>query len=74
MEDKGLADYVAECLDIIDENLDVLSDIECEIDQQKNDELIPNMQLHDLIDMTQDVADSVKIRKAEASYMRRQFD
>ena len=74
MEDKGLADYVAECLDIIDENLDVLSDIECEIDQQKNDELIPNMQLYDLIDMTQDVAESIKIKKAEASYMHRQFD
>jgi len=74
MEDKGLADYVAECLDIMDENLDVLSDIECEIDQQKNDELVPNMQLYDLIDMTQDVAESIKIKKAEASYMRRQFD
>jgi len=74
MEDKELADYVAECLDIIDENLEVLSNIELEIDQQKDDELVPNMQLHDLIDMAQDVTESVKIRKAEASYMRRQFD
>jgi hypothetical protein len=74
MEDKELADYVTECLNIIDDNLEILSSIEFEIDQQKDDELIPNMHLHDLIDMTQDVAESVKIRKAEASYMRRQFD
>jgi len=74
MEDKELADYVTECLNIIDDNLEILSSIEFEIDQQRDDELIPNMRLHDLIDMTQDVAESVKIRKAEASYMRRQFD
>ena len=74
MEDKDLAEYVAECLDIVDENLEILSDIEFEIEQQKDDEVIPNMQLHDLIDMTHDVADLIKIRKAEASYMRRQGD
>ncbi|HXV50676.1 MAG TPA: hypothetical protein VD689_00950 [Nitrosopumilaceae archaeon] len=74
MEDKELADYVTECLNIIDDNLEILSSIEFEIDQQKDDELIPNMHLHDLIDMTHDVAETVKIRKAEASYMRRQFD
>ena len=74
MEDKDLVEYVAECLDIVDENLEILSDIEFEIEQQKNDEIIPNMQLHDLIDMTHDVADLIKIRKAEASYMRRQGD
>ncbi len=74
MEDKDLVEYVAECLDIVDENLEILSDIEFEIEQQKDDEVIPNMQLHDLIDMTHDVADLIKIRKAEASYMRRQGD
>ncbi|MGQ0376406.1 MAG: hypothetical protein ACT4OW_02745 [Nitrososphaerota archaeon] len=74
MEEKELVDYVSECLDIIDANIEILSDIEFEIEQQKDDEIIPNMQMHDLIDMTQDVAESVKIRKAEASYMRRQFD
>lgn len=74
MEEKELVDYVSECLDIIDANLEILSDIEFEIEQQKDDEIVPNMQLHDLIDMTQDVSDSIKIRKAEASYMRRQFD
>ncbi|MEK6965801.1 MAG: hypothetical protein AABX58_06295, partial [Thermoproteota archaeon] len=63
-----------ECFKIIDENVEVLSGIEFEIEQQKDNEIIPNLQLHDLIDMTQDVAESIKIRKAEASYMRRQFD
>ena len=74
MGEKELVDYVSECLDIIDANLEILSDIEFEIEQQKDDEIVPNMKLHDLIDMTQDVADYIKIRKAEASYMRRQFD
>ncbi len=74
MEDKKIEEYLAECFKIIDENVEVLSDIEFEIEQQKDNEIIPNLQLHDLIDMTQDVAESIKIRKAEASYMRRQFD
>lgn len=74
MEEKELVDYVSECLDIIDANIEILSDVEFEIEQQKDDEIVPNMKLHDLIDMTQDVSDSIKIRKAEASYMRRQFD
>ena len=73
MEDK-IEEYLAECFKIIDENVEVLSDIEFEIEQQKDNEIIPNLQLHDLIDMTQDVSESIKIRKAEASYMRRQFD
>jgi len=74
MEDKKIEEYLAECFKIIDENVEVLSDIEFEIEQQKDNEIIPNLQLHDLIDMTQDVSESIKIRKAEASYMRRQFD
>ncbi|MBI2006074.1 MAG: hypothetical protein HYS75_02210 [Nitrosopumilales archaeon] len=74
MEDKKIEEYLAECFKIIDENVEVLSDIEFEIEQQKDNEIIPNLQLHDLIDMTQDVAESIKIRKAEASYMRRQLD
>ncbi len=73
MEDK-IEEYLAECFKIIDENVEVLSDIEFEIELQKDNEIIPNLQLHDLIDMTQDVSESIKIRKAEASYMRRQFD
>jgi hypothetical protein len=74
MEDEKIEEYLAECFKIIDENVEVLSDIEFEIEQQKDNEIIPNLQLHDLIDMTQDVSESIKIRKAEASYMRRQFD
>lgn len=74
MEGKKFEEYLDECFKIIDENVEVLSGIEFEIEQQKDDEIIPNLQLHDLIDMTQDVAESIKIRKAEASYMHRQFD
>lgn len=74
MEDKDLAEYLSETLKIIDENLEVLTDIEFDIGQQKEDEIVPNMRLHDLIDMTEDVSDSIKIKKAETSYMRRYFD
>jgi hypothetical protein len=74
MEGKKFEEYLDECFKIIDENVEILADIEFEIEQQKDDEIIPNLHLHDLIDMTQDVAESIKIRKAEASYMRRQLD
>ncbi len=40
---------------------------------EKNDELIPDMKLHNLFDMTEDVAESEKIKFAESKLVQRQF-
>ena len=36
-----LPDAVKKCLDILDENLEILSNIEIDLNDEKNDELVP---------------------------------
>ena len=74
MENEDFETYLDECLKMLDENVDILSNIEYELNQQKEDELTPNMQLSDLIDMTHDVADSSRLRKAEFTFMQRYLE
>jgi hypothetical protein len=44
------------------------------LNDEKNDELIPDMKLHHLYDMTEDVAESEKIKRAESKLVRRQSE
>ncbi|MGB1690332.1 MAG: hypothetical protein ACPHC0_02765, partial [Nitrosopumilus sp.] len=69
-----LPDTVKKCLDILDENLEILSNIEIDLNDEKNDELVPEMKLHHLYDMSEDVAESEKIKRAESKFMRRQSE
>ena len=64
---------VKKCLDILDDSLEILVDIEFTLNDEKNDELIPDMKLHNLFDMTEDVAESEKIKFAESKLVQRQF-
>jgi len=68
-----LPDIVKKCLDILDDNLELLTNIEFDLNDEKNDELIPNLELHNLFDMTEDVVESEKIKSAESKLVRRQF-
>jgi hypothetical protein len=72
--DDDIPDTVKKCLDILDENLEILSNIEFDLNTEKNDELVPDMKLHQLYDMTEDVAESEKIKRAESKLMRRQSE
>ena len=74
MENEDFEMYLDDCLKMLDENVDILSNIEYELNQQKEDELTPNMQLTDLIDMTHDVANSSRLKKAEFTFMQRYFE
>ena len=40
----------------------------------KEDELTPDMELHNLYDMTEDVAESAKLKRAESNFSRRQSE
>ena len=64
---------VKKCLDILDDSLEILVNIEFTLNDEKNDELIPDMKLHNLFDMTEDVAESEKIKFAESKLVQRQF-
>ncbi|MDX1596121.1 MAG: hypothetical protein R3327_04200 [Nitrosopumilaceae archaeon] len=72
--DDDLTEALDECLRILDENVDVLSDIEMDLEEEKEDQIQPDMQLHNLYDMAEDVSTLSKLRAAEARFMRRQSE
>jgi flagellin-specific chaperone FliS len=72
MMDDELPETVKKCLDILEENIEILANLEFDLESEKGDELIPNMELHQLYDMTEDVSESVKLKRAESNLMRRQ--
>ena len=69
-----IPDTIKKCLDILDENLEIVSNIEFDLNDEKNNELVPDMKLHHLYDMTEDVVESEKIKRAESKLMQRQFE
>ena len=72
--DEELPEAVKKCLDILEENVEMLADLEFDLDDEKEDELTPDMELHNLYDMTEDVAESAKIKRAELNFSRRQSE
>jgi len=69
-----LPETVKKCMKILDENVDFLSNLEQTLDDENEDELVPDMQLHQLYDMTEDVAESSKMKRAESNFMRRKAE
>jgi flagellin-specific chaperone FliS len=72
--DDDLPESVKKCLDILEENVDILANLELDLEDEKEDELTSNLELHQLYDMTEDVAESSKLKRAEANYARRLTD
>ena len=72
--DDELPDAVKKCLDILEENVEILANMEHELEDEKEDELTPNMELHQLYDMTEDVTESSKLKRAEFNLMRRKSE
>jgi len=72
--DDELPETVEKCLKILEENMDILSNIEIDLNDEKEDEIVPDMELHQLFDMTEDVSESSKIKRAEFNLARRKVD
>ena len=72
--DNELPEAIKKCLKILEENIDILSNLELDLEYQKEDEITSGLELHDLYDMTDDVAESVKLKRAEFSLMRRKTE
>ncbi len=72
--DDELPETVKKCLDILEENVEILANMELELEDEKEDELTPNMELHQLYDMTEDVTESSKLKRAEFNLMRRKSE
>jgi len=71
--DDDLTDTLDECLRLLDENVDILSDIEVGLEEEK-EEIQPDMELHNLYDMAEDVSKSAKLKAAETKFLRRQAE
>jgi len=69
-----LPETVKKYMKILDENVDFLSNLEQTLDDENEDELVPDIQLHQLYDMTEDVAESSKMKRAESNFMRRKAE
>ena len=69
-----IPEAVKKCLDILEENVEILANLEFDLESEKEDELIPNMELHQLFDLTEDVSESAKLKRAESNLMRRQTE
>lgn len=74
MMDDDIPEAVKKCLDILEENVEILTNLEFDLESEKEDELIPNMELHQLFDLTEDVSESAKLKRAESNLMRRQTE
>jgi len=68
---EDLPESVKKCLDILEENVEILANIELDLEDEKEDELTSNLELHQLFDMTEDVAESSKLKRAEVNFTRR---
>lgn len=65
------SDEVRKFLKILEENIDILSNLELDLEEQKEDELECDLDLHHLYDMTEDLAETSKLKRAEFNFMRR---
>ena len=74
MLDDDLPEAVKKCLDILEENVEILANLELDLEDENEDELTPNMELHQLYDMTEDVSESTKLKRAESNFVRRQAE
>ena len=69
-----ISEAIERCLKILDENIDVLSNIELALEDQKEDEIVSGLELHNLYDMAEDVAETAKLKRAEFNLMHRKTE
>ena len=74
MMNEDFPESVKKCLDILEENVDILANLEYDLDDEKEDELTPDLALHNLYDMAEDVSESSKLKRAESNFARRQAE
>ncbi len=69
-----LPETVEKCLKILEENVEILANLEMDLEDENEDELVPNMELHQLYDMVEDVSHSSKIKRAEFNLAGREAE
>jgi hypothetical protein len=68
---EDLPETVEKCLKILEENVDILANLEMDLEDENEDQLVPNLELHQIFDIIEDVSHSSKIKRAEFNLARR---
>ncbi len=71
---EDLPETVEKCLKILEENVEILANLEMDLEDENEDELVPNLELHQLFDIIEDVSHSSKIKRAEFNLARRETE
>ena len=74
MMNNHLPETVEKCFKILEESVKILANLEMDLEDENEDELVPNMELHQLYDMVEDVSHSSKIKSAEFNLARREAE
>ncbi len=72
--DDNFPERVDNYFKILEENIDILANLAIDLEDEKEDELVPDMELYQLFDMTEDVSESSKIKRAEFNLAQRQVE
>jgi len=72
--DDNFPETVDKYFKILEENIDILANLAIDLEDNKEDELVPDMELYQLFDMTEDVLESSKIKRAEFNLAQRQVE
>ena len=72
--DDNFPETVDNYFKILEENIDILANLAIDLEDEKEDELVSNMELYQLFDMTEDVLESSKIKRAEFNLAQRQVE
>ena len=67
-----IVDYVREVRMILADSIDTLLNLEYDVLIEKDDDVVPISSAIELVDMSYDVAESQKLKSAEAELMKRQ--
>lgn len=70
-DNSDLVDYIKELRMILADSIDTLLNLEYETVYEKDEEIIPINNVVELVDMSYDVANSVKLKQAESELMKR---
>jgi len=71
---EDLPKVIERCLKILEENIDILSNLELTLEDQKEDEIVSGLELHHLYDMAEDVSESTKLKRAEYNFIHRKTE
>lgn len=68
-----MGEFVREFKKVIEDSLEILTDLDCDFVQSKEDELTPIASMQDVHEASDDIVSFAKIKRAESELIRRKF-